>query len=157
MESEWTAKQVRKQAHLEDLSASNSKTGDMLTAFAERIKADEGACEKAAVIWQYRRTSDAQWLDCDELDADAWKQTGLHEVRKLFTHPPTQPCAVPDGWRETFVELLEDYAGACGEVSAWNVTQRVQPDGGVRLPRPRLAKLMAHVDTIAAAPQPGES
>lgn len=34
MESEWTAKQVRKQAHLEDLSASNSKTGDMLNDYA---------------------------------------------------------------------------------------------------------------------------
>lgn len=135
MGSEWTAKQVRKQANLEYLSASNSKTGDMLTAYAERIEADE----RAVAIWQYRRTSDTQWLDCDELDADAWKQTGLHEVRKLFTHPPAQAAqsvdvgkvreviaepVAQDDWRIGFFEGLaraareKGYAGIAEAIYA---------------------------------------
>jgi hypothetical protein len=69
--------------------------------------------------------------------------------------PVAQPCAVPDDWHKTFAELLEDYAGSRAEVALWNVTQRMQPDGSIRFPKPRLARLMAHVDLLA--PQPAES
>jgi uncharacterized protein YciW len=66
---------------------------------------------------------------------------------------PLMQAKVPDGWRETFAELLEDYAGARAETAVWNTTQCVQPKAGMRMPRPRLAKLMAHVDLLAAAPE----
>lgn len=81
----------------------------------------------------------------------------IAELQEQIAAHLAQPRAVPDGWRETFAELLEDYAGARAETAVWNVTQRLQPEGGIRMPRPRLAKLMAHVDQLAAAPSPGES
>jgi len=97
----------------------------------------------------------------DIIGADSEIADNMERAAEIL-RTAAQPRAVPvervaEGWRETFVEPLEDYAGARAEVAIWNVTQRVQPDGGVRLPRSRLAKLMAHVDLLAAAPSPGES
>jgi hypothetical protein len=69
---------------------------------------------------------------------------------RTWRYKPAEPVKLPDGWRETFAELLEDYAEARAETAVWNTTQCVQPKAGIRMPRPRLAKLMAHVDLLAA-------
>lgn len=94
MGSEWTAKQVRKQAHLEDLSASNSKTGDMLTAFAERIEADDAAAAT------FSRSDVSKWRDdafenaaqiVDRYAKHFPEVTGAaDDIRALITHPPAQ-------------------------------------------------------------------
>jgi len=69
---------------------------------------------------------------------------------KLYTHP-AERAAVPDGWLIEFSRLLEDYVGACCETAVWNATQSIQPAEGMRFPKPRLAKLMDHVNTLLSA------
>ena len=72
-----------------------------------------------------------------------------------FEYVPASPPvgrqeAISEGWFSAFEELLEDYAGARAETAVFNVTQRSGMT--VRMARPRLEKLMAHVRALASAP-----
>jgi hypothetical protein len=58
--------------------------------------------------------------------------------------PPTQPEG-HEAWMLEAERLIEDYAGARAETAVFNVTQ--QSGMSVRMVRPRLAALLAHLRT----------
>lgn len=59
----------------------------------------------------------------------------------------------PVAWKNTFDDLLEDYAMARVETALWNVAH-IQAPGSIRMTRPRLNALTAH---LAASPQQAEA
>jgi len=88
--------------------------------------------------------------ECDSLDFN-YNPQARDAIRAYASLLEQIELAREGGWQETFIELLEDYAAARAETAIWNITQAVQPECGIRMPRPRLAKLMAHVDLLAVA------
>jgi hypothetical protein len=91
MGSEWTAEQVRKQAHLEDLSASNSKTSDMLNDYAAILDKQSSAEPVGSLtISRFHKIDSMVNHDFEYLgDLPDGSYT-------LYTHPPAQPSGVSD-------------------------------------------------------------
>lgn len=72
-------------------------------------------------------------------------------MRALERAHLTQPAQAVDVgvWRAEFDTLLEDYVTARVQAALHNVTQH--SDGWIKMPRPRLQSLKAHIETLTRA------
>jgi hypothetical protein len=67
-----------------------------------------------------------------------------NEVAVIAKSEARQPSAqVPEVWQSEFDALFDDYVGACMETAVFNATQKSGMT--IRMAKPRLVKLLAHV------------
>lgn len=93
--SKYSVEEVRLAARV-----CGGKVGDMLDAYAERIKADARPVAQGEVVAgaRIRRIDGAVVYDLALTPAGELLPDGLHQ---FYTTPPAQPRAVPDGWSIT--------------------------------------------------------
>lgn len=129
----YTAEEVRDYADACRLLHKGPVIADMLTAYAERIKADEGATQ---VAWQYRYKNNRmewsawhEWAPEEHEENPFPKTIGRWEVeyRKLFTHPPAQAAQV-DPAKRAIGELLAVIHGDGGHYLARHGVEKAATD-----------------------------